>query len=434
MSLFARKKPITSSANDGSNPPINVVAPNYVMAPGATSMPDAFSAAAATSSQNSLFELVLQSIHDGVIVTSANGVVEYINPAAVAMTGCRAAENAVGLDFGLLLRIETKDRRELTDTENPLLQAMHSGQPLENYQCCLVTDSAKCVPIAVTVLMVDSGKRIITFRNIEKELAEESEKADFISTASHEMRTPVATIDGYVSLALNPQTATIDDRARGYLDSASKAAKHLGKLFQDLLDVTKLDDGRVRPNFVPVEMTETVHQIVEGQSVRANEAGLTLRFGQGESTGESPRLAQLIYSSVDANFLQEILDNLIDNAIKYTAKGGIIVVSILGDNDEVTISVADSGIGISASDLSHVFQKFYRADNSDTREVGGTGLGLYLVKQRAEAMGGHVWAESIPGKGSTFYVSLPRISSDEYEKRMIAVRNAQMINNQGGTK
>ena len=123
--------------------------------------------------------------------------------------------------------------------------------------------------------------------------------------------------------------------------------------------------------------------------------------------------------------MREILDNLVENAIKYTPEGGSIYINVRGDGDRALINVTDTGIGISSEDIGHIFQKFYRADNSDTREIGGTGLGLYLVKQRVEAMGGKVWAESAFGEGSTFFVSLPRISSDEYEKRMIVVRQIQ---------
>ncbi len=123
--------------------------------------------------------------------------------------------------------------------------------------------------------------------------------------------------------------------------------------------------------------------------------------------------------------MREILDNLVDNALKYTPTGGSIYINVRGDGDRVLINVTDTGMGISSDDLAHIFQKFYRADNSDTRTIGGTGLGLYIVKQRAEAMGGRVWAESAFGEGSTFYVSLPRLTGDEYEKRMIAVRNQQ---------
>ena len=292
------------------------------------------------------------------------------------------------------------------------------------------TKSAKRIPVAISMLPAEglSGNRIITFRNITAELEEEGEQTEFISTASHEMRTPVATIDGYLTLALNPQTATIDERARGYLTAAEKASKHLGKLFQDLLDVTKLDDGKIRPKFEPVEMNELIRSISNDFIPRASAAKISFTFGSAESAGFDPtrRLDQVVYGFVDVSFMREIMDNLIENALKYTPSGGSVYVNVRGDGDRVLINVTDTGIGISADDLTHIFQKFYRADNSDTREIGGTGLGLYLVKQRVEAMNGRVWAESGFGEGSTFFVSLPRISGEEYEKRMIAVRNQQL--------
>ena len=382
--------------------------------------------------QTGLAELALKNIHDGVIITDKAGIVRFINPAAVAMTECGSSDRAIGLDYGLLFKLETKEGRELSESENPLIQAMRTSQPLESCQCCLITgQSEKRIPIAISVLPVNdtAQNHIITFRNITKELAEEGEQTEFISTASHEMRTPVATIDGYISLTLNPQTATIDERARGYLTAAEKASKHLGKLFQDLLDVTKLDDGKIKPRFEPAEMVGLVKSISDDYAMRAKDANLNLSFGTNDpsSFGDSRRMGQVVYGFVDINFMREILDNLIENAIKYTPAGGSIYVNVRGDGDRVLINVTDTGIGISSDDLGHIFQKFYRADNSDTRTIGGTGLGLYLVKQRVEAMGGRVWAESAFGEGSTFYVSLPRITSDEYEKRMIVVRNQQML-------
>ena len=392
------------------------------------------------STANGFAETALANIHDGIIITDRSGIIKYINPAAVIMTDCKSPDNAIGLDYGIILTLESKEGRELPPTENLLFQSMQTSQPLEGYQACLLAGAAKKrIPIAINLVFDPSGNRIITFRNITRELAEEGEQAEFISTASHEMRTPVASIEGYLGLALNPATATIDDRARGYLTAAHTASRHLGKLFQDLLDVTKLDDGRVRPNFVPVELLGTVKQIADGYLVAAQKANLKFQFGAtaGEQIGPARHLDQVIYASVDINFLREILDNLIDNAIKYTPAGGSIYVSVVGDGDRALINVTDTGIGISSDDLAHIFQKFYRADNSDTRTIGGTGLGLYLVKQRAEAMGGRVWAESAFGEGSTFFVSLPRISGEEYEKRMIAVNNGMTIgtinnNPQGG--
>jgi signal transduction histidine kinase len=381
-----------------------------------------------------LAEMALNTIQDGVIITDRNGMVKFINPSAVTMTDCGNAANALRLTYDLLLKMESKEGRELSETENPLIQAMKTGQPLEKFAGCLIAGaSAKRIPIAVSVAIDNnSGNRIITFRNITKELAEEGEQSEFISTASHEMRTPVASIEGYLSLALNPQTATIDARAKGYLDAAHQASKHLGKLFQDLLDATKLDDGHIRPHFEPVEMVGAIKQICDPFMMQAKNAKLTYQFGankEGSSLG-GKRINQVVYGFVDLDFMREIMGNLIDNAIKYTPEGGSIYVNVLGDGDRVLINVTDTGIGISADDLQHIFQKFYRADNSDTRTIGGTGLGLYLVKQRVEAMGGRVWAESAFGEGSTFYVSLPRITGEEYERRRTIIENtaAMQIN------
>ena len=388
----------------------------------------------APSSANSQANIVLQAIHDGVIITDAAGVIQYMNPAAVRMTECGAADHGTGLDYSLLIKLESKEGREIPSSESPISQAIQTGQGLEHYQACIIAGkSGKRLPVAINVLPVGNRahQHIITLRDITKELAEEGEQTEFISTASHEMRTPVATIDGYIALSLNPQTATIDHRARGYLAAAHAASQHLGKLFRNLLDITKLDDGKVRAQFVPVDMVSLVGAVVQDYLPRATASKVKLVFGPSEGAkGGSRHIKQAVYGYVDFNFMREILDNLLDNALKYTPEGGSIYVNVRGDGDRALINVTDTGIGISAEDLAHIFQKFYRADNSDTRTIGGTGLGLYLVKQRAEAMGGRVWAESSFGEGSTFYVSLPRLSSDEYDKRMIAVRNQAQLRSQ----
>ena len=180
-------------------------------------------------------------------------------------------------------------------------------------------------------------------------------------------------------------------------------------------------------------MVGLVKQIADQYRVILSNAKISYQFGSSDPTtalGPSRRLDQVVYGYVDVGFMREIVGNLIDNAVKYTPENGSVYVNVLGDGDRILINVTDTGVGISSDDLTHIFQKFYRADNSDTRTVGGTGLGLYLVKQRVEAMGGRVWAESAFGEGSTFYVSLPRISGEEYEKRMIVYNN----NMNGGLK
>ena len=378
-------------------------------------------------------ELALRTIRDGVIIIDKDCVVRYINLAATFLTGLDRPENALGLDFLLIMKLETADGTKVADEANELLQAARSNQAFASRKYVLVAEKIdRKTPVAVSLTPSGDAKsdRIITFRDISEELKEEGSQMEFISTASHEMRTPVASIEGYLGLALNPQTATIDSRARQYLESAHSASQRLGNLFKDLLDVTKLEDHRLKVRPVPVELTGFVKKFADEYLPKFSEKRISYSFGAGANVDKrylGRVVSQMVYTSVDVDFLGEILANLIENAIKYTPEGGAVWISVQGDGDRALINVTDSGIGISAEDLQHIFQKFYRADNSQTRTVGGTGLGLYLVKQRVEAMGGKVWAESAFGEGSTFYVSLPRITADEYEKRQIAIKNEEAV-------
>ena len=151
------------------------------------------------------------------------------------------------------------------------------------------------------------------------------------------------------------------------------------------------------------------------------------QFGSGsvdQQLSGGKRIEQLIYASVDKDFLSEIINNLIENAIKYTPAGWVTV-NVRADNYNVQIIVEDTGIGVPREELTHIFQKFYRVDNRDTREIGGTGLGLYLVKQRVEAMNGKIWAESEVGKGTRFIIMFPRISEDTYKQQRFYIDNQQ---------
>ena len=260
-----------------------------------------------------------------------------------------------------------------------------------------------------------------------KEKAEERQKAEFISTASHEMRTPVASIEGYLGLTLNPATATIDQRARDFITKAHRSAEHLGRLFQDLLDVSKADDGRLQSNPEAIDLIPFVSDIVEGLRHKAEDKKLQLIFkprpgtpgGEHSATFTSRTLSPAFYIYVDPDQLREVLDNLVENAIKYTPSGRVTV-DVTGGSGRVTIAIADTGIGIPVEDQSHLFQKFYRVDNSDTREIGGTGLGLYLSRRLTEVMGGRLWVESAYRQGSTFFLELPRLSEHDAQTALAA--------------
>lgn len=372
----------------------------------------------------------LDFIAEAVMVVDERGMIKFANPAAAAMTGFGDASNVTGLDFQLVIHLENSQQVPIDPTESTLYTAIHINQAMNTRDYVLVSAQSER-RIAIDLSCIPTGDqgadRIITFRDITKEITEEREQAEFISTASHEMRTPVASIEGYLGLALNPQTATIDERAHNYLEAAHAASQHLGRLFKDLLDVTKFDDSRAKAHLIPVDASEAVAYIVNEQAEAIQQKHIRYTFGGSGKFLDKKHLSQKIYMAVDYDFLREIVNNLVGNAIKYTPEGGELKVAVKGEADKVLITVSDTGIGIPSDDLSHIFQKFYRVDNSQTRQIGGTGLGLYLVKQRVEAMNGRVWVESDFGHGSTFYVTLPRISESEYEKMRIAYGNEKMM-------
>ena len=388
-------------------------------------------AVAGAESAEILANLVLNTIDSGVIIVLPTGVIEYINPAAVSLLGGQMAQNFLGTKLEDILKLENGQGVAIPAQNNLVFYAVNNGQNYTTREYFLVNLQGQKKPVAFKVITAHSPKneRIVTFYDITSELEAESEQTEFISTASHEMRTPVASIEGYLGLALNPKTATIDERAKKYLEEAHKSSQHLGKLFRDLLDVTKLDDKRIKAHLTPIEVTSTVRSIAEGQIPKMNEKNIHFTFGSSSSANMNGGrvINQEVFAAVDVDFLREIINNLIENAIKYTNNGGGIWVNVRGDGDRVLINVTDTGIGISPEDSKHVFQKFYRADNSETRTIGGTGLGLYIVKERVEAMSGSTWVESTFGEGSTFYVAFPRLTYEEYLRRKQIEANTQAM-------
>lgn len=388
-------------------------------------------AVAGAESAEILANLVLNTIDSGVIIVLSTGVIEYINPAAVSLLGGQMAQNFLGAKLEDILKLENGQGVAIPAQNNLVFYAVNNGQNYTTREYFLVNLQGQKKPVAFKVITAHSSKneRIVTFYDITSELEAESEQTEFISTASHEMRTPVASIEGYLGLALNPKTATIDERAKKYLEEAHKSSQHLGKLFRDLLDVTKLDDKRIKAHLTPIEVTSTVRSIAEGQIPKMSEKNIHFTFGSSSSANMNGGrvINQEVFAAVDVDFLREIINNLIENAIKYTNNGGGIWVNVRGDGDRVLINVTDTGIGISPEDSKHVFQKFYRADNSETRTIGGTGLGLYIVKERVEAMSGSTWVESTFGEGSTFYVAFPRLTYEEYLRRKQIEANTQAM-------
>lgn len=364
-------------------------------------------------------DVVINAIDDGVLAISKDGNIELINPSAQQIIGWDQGD-ALGLNWKSVLKLVTSDGKDVEDLENPIVQSLSKNQPTHNDKLFLLTSSEKRILVSIVSSPVgtDGEGIIVVFRDITKEKAEEREQAEFISTASHEMRTPVASIEGYLGLALNPATAHIDEKARDFITKAHESAQHLGRLFQDLLDISKVEDGRMKNNPKIINVNEFLKDIFDGLATKANEKQLNYIF-MPDIVGESKEksLQPIFYANIDPDHFREVVSNLIENAIKYTPSGEVVV-NVTGDDKQISVSVKDSGIGIPAEDIPHLFQKFYRVDNSDTREIGGTGLGLYLSRRLAEAMSGNLRVESKYKEGSTFYLEIPRMNSSEAKQRL----------------
>ena len=371
------------------------------------------------SAVESKSDVVINAIDDGVLAISKDGNIELINPSAQQIIGWDQGD-ALGLNWKSVLKLVTSDGKDVEDLENPIAQSLSKNQPTHNDKLFLLTSSEKRILVSIVSSPVGTEGEgiIVVFRDITKEKAEEREQAEFISTASHEMRTPVASIEGYLGLALNPATAHIDEKARDFITKAHESAQHLGRLFQDLLDISKVEDGRMKNNPKVINVNEFLKDIFDGLATKADEKQLNYIF-MPDIVGESKEksLQPIFYANIDPDHFREVVSNLIENAIKYTPSGEVVV-NITGDDKQISVSVKDSGIGIPAEDIPHLFQKFYRVDNSDTREIGGTGLGLYLSRRLAEAMSGNLRVESKYKEGSTFYLEIPRMNSSEAKQRL----------------
>ncbi len=369
-------------------------------------------------------EILIQSISDGIIMTDTSGKITLINPAAAGMTQWPIVE-AINVDARLVAKLQNEDGSDVEKEDDPFTKAISLKQNIKQ-TLQLEGRDGRHIAISLSVSPVLIGNEpeprgaVAVIRDISDEREAEKQRAEFISTASHEMRTPVAAIEGYLALALNDKVSTIDSRARGFLEKAHASTQHLGKLFQDLLTSSKAEDGRLSNHPTVVEMSAFMQQLTDDLKFSAEKKGLLAEFvigGADETIDATTKDAAsqhlvkpLYYVHIDPERMREVLTNLFDNACKYTDSGKVTI-GLTGNTEVVQMYIRDTGAGIPPEDIPHLFQKFYRVDNSATRTIGGTGLGLFICRKIVELYRGRIWVESEVGVGSTFFINLPRLST-----------------------
>src|SRR4051812_20891741 len=251
------------------------------------------------------------------------------------------------------------------------------------------------VQVEAHVAPLTHARALLVLRDLTAERRADRVRRDFIANASHELRTPVTAIRAAAETLLDGGLQ-LPDQARDFVQMIARHADRLTRLTDDLLDLSRLETGAWKPQLVPVQLAPLADSVLELFRARAEEKGIVLQADVPER----------LRANADRRALEQILVNLLDNAVKFTPQGGRV--TLLGDGlgPAVMLSVVDTGPGIEPQHQARIFERFYRADPGRAREAGGTGLGLAIVKHLAQAMGGEVGLESGKG-GSRFWVKLP---------------------------
>jgi len=355
--------------------------------------------------------LMLGSIADPVVGINNDRKIILMNEPAQNLTGWDM-HDALNIEYDQVFKLKDQSDQDVTGANDPFMNVLESHKAISSDKFYMLSKGKSKIALFISIGPTTNSEgqpsgAIAILRDISEQKALAREKNEFVSTASHEMRTPVAAIEGYISMAQNPNLAQIDDRAKGFLEKAHGSALHLGKLFQDLLSVSKIEDKNIKDNKKIFNLSDLVLKISAEMQVLAQQKGIRLfTHIAGADIKNEKVIAPTHLVNADPDRVSEVLTNLIDNAIKYTDEGNVDI-EIEADQTFVTIKIHDTGMGISEQDQKHLFEKFYRVDNDLTREKAGTGLGLYIARNMIEMYGGSIWVESKAGRGSTFAFKLP---------------------------
>ncbi len=250
--------------------------------------------------------------------------------------------------------------------------------------------------IILIIVLLARQARIIDYASLYQRLKEvDTMKDDFVSMAAHELRSPLTIIRGYTEMLGESESLT--DTGKGHLHNIDHAATQLNGLIGDILDVAKLQEGRMSFQFVDADVSSEIKTIVDSFTRPASDKGLTLHY----------EMVPLPLISVDLDRFRQVLVNFIGNAIKYTPAGEVRISTSVADDAYVHIRISDTGMGISADDQKKLFQKFFRVKSDETAKIIGTGLGLWITHEMVKNMAGTIAVESIRGKGTDFIVSFP---------------------------
>ncbi|HLF24715.1 MAG TPA: GAF domain-containing protein [Anaerolineae bacterium] len=347
-------------------------------------------------------QAILESVADGVLVADGADTIILFNAAAERILGHtrasalgRPASDLIGLYGSAGAQWEEQIQRWRNEPETRRnIPSLSNRVHFE--------DERRFVKVSIAPVTGPGDEflgSVSVFRDITAEVEADRAKSEFVSTVSHELRTPMTSIKGYADLLMMGAAGSLNENQERFLAIIKSNADRLSILVDDLLDISRIETGRVVLDFKQVSMVVVIEQVVTSLRERIEQKGLTISV-------ELPEHNPLIVLGDHARLIQ-ILTNLVGNAYQYTLAGGAVTVRAVPTEDMLRVEVRDTGIGIAPEDAGKVFDRFFRADAPVVQEFPGTGLGLAIVHTLVEMHGGQIWVESTPGVGTTFFFTTP---------------------------
>ncbi len=332
-------------------------------------------------------------------VDNALRIIDF-NPAMERLTGWREGE-VLGRFYFEVLRPKDRQGNELGLEDSPILQAF-AGQVVVNREMGIATRDGQRVDVSITASCVRSTRGepmngILNVRDITRERQQEEQRSTFISVISHELQTPIAIIKGYASTLARTDTTFEPTSLRTRLHAIEEEADRLNKLVANLLYASRIQAGGILMEIAPLDLPPLIAGVTRRLQAKSPNVEVVLDMPEHLPT-----------VMADRDRIEEVLQNLLDNAVKYSPRQRALAIACRATGDEVIVSISDSGMGISLRDQEHIFDRFQRVGDQNSQSLPGAGLGLYICRAIVEAHGGHIWVESTLRQGSTFSFSLPR--------------------------
>ena len=360
----------------------------------------------ASESERRRLNSVLGHMSDGVIATNRNGYIMIINQTALQMLNYDDDDDAIGQSIIDVLNIRSEySIRQLVDAQQHILIDMGKADK---------TSDGLILNAYFSPIQRESGfvsGLVCVLHDVTSQQKEERERKEFVSNVSHELRTPLTSVKSYVE-ALTDGAWKDEEVAPHFLKVVQDETDRMIRMINDLLILSRMDSGTARLDLEYVNINELFNYILDrfDMIIKKEEEDGTVKK---RYTIVRHIAKKDLWVEIDTDKFTQVIDNIMNNAVKYSPDGGVITARLVETHNHVILSISDQGLGIPRKDLGHIFDRFFRVDKARSRKQGGTGLGLAISKEVVNMLGGQIWVDSVEGKGSTFYISLPYIQYEE---------------------